>query len=46
MGGFIFGGNSSRQSRFKIAFSTEVINLQENAAGEGNILRILRETES
>lgn len=46
MSGFIFGGNSSKQINFKIAFSSEVVNLQENAASKGNRLGILRETES
>lgn len=46
MRGFIFDGNSSKQISFKIAFSSEVVNLQENAASKGDRLRILRETES
>ena len=46
MRGFIYGGNSSKQISFKIAFSSEVVNLQESAASKGNRLGILRETES
>lgn len=41
MRGFIFDGNSSKQISFKIAFSSEVVNLQENAASKGR-LRILK----
>lgn len=36
IGGFIFSGNSSKQIRFNIAFSSEIINLKENVVSNGN----------
>lgn len=46
IGGFICSGHSSKQIRFKIAFSSEIIKLKEKCNQQWKLtLRIPRETE-